>query len=325
MEFKKIENCISCDSVNKRKKFSYVGFQNITFNCFKCEKCGLLYASPLPVLSDSSIEEIYSSDYYTNYFGNEKDYLNEKSLSNITIKKELKKEFELFSEFINTGNSSKKVLDVGCGDGRFLELFREQSWECHGIEPSVVAREIAHKNGFQIFKSFLKLNSGIASYDCIIMDNVIEHLDNPNLYLEKLYELLNEGGIAVLKTPNSTSLFEVLERTFLFLVPGFITQFVMNLLKRKFNIGSGTIHRYGNLHPPVHLAIFNEMSITRALTNANFNINNIHVYKGSEYYYKWCAEETKPSTFLGSIIKLIKQLGDFSGKGDRLFIIARKN
>ena len=99
----------------------------------------------------------------------------------------------------------------------------------------------------------------------------------------------------------------------------------MKFLKNRFNVGSGTVHRYGNLHPPVHLAIFNKKSISKALINAGFKSENIHVFIGSEYYYKWRVKEMKPRTFLGYIMKFIKQLGDVLGLGGRLFVIAKKS
>lgn len=325
MELRDVKKCISCNSIKLKDMFSFVGYQNITFNCLKCKECGLIFSSPMPVLSESLISEIYSSDYYDNYFGNDLDYLNEKSQINIMIKKQLKKEFELFSEFINKKTASKKILDIGCGDGRFLELFHEQGWECYGIEPSDLARKIAQKKGLEVIKtSFLELDSNIRTYDFIIMDNVIEHLDYPNLYLEKIYLLLNKGGIVVLKTPNSSSLFEQLERTFLSFFPKDLILFFLKLLKRRLNIGSGTIHRFGNLHPPVHLAIFNKKSISKALVNVGINLEDIQVYIGSEYYYKWRVEVPKPATFFEKFVKLIKCFGDFLGKGDRLLVITKK-
>lgn len=42
------------------------------------------------------------------------------------------------------------VLDVGCGNGKFLEVARRQGWHAVGIEPSEAAARVAAGRGFEV-------------------------------------------------------------------------------------------------------------------------------------------------------------------------------
>jgi|TARA_B110000908_G_scaffold111127_1_gene130345 2-polyprenyl-3-methyl-5-hydroxy-6-metoxy-1,4-benzoquinol methylase len=103
-----------------------------------------------------------------------------------------------------------------------LELFEKLDWNCFGIEPSKFVAKIASKRKITILqKSVLELSES-NKFDFIFLDNVIEHLDYPAKYLEKIYKLLNPSSVFVLKTPNSDGLVERTET------------FILSLLSEKF-------------------------------------------------------------------------------------------
>lgn len=325
MKFRTTENCISCSSTNKKLRFSYIGFDSIEFSCFTCKDCGLLFCSPQPIINKESLNEIYSGDYYQNYFGDSFDYMQQESSWNKLLKKRLKKEFDYYYSFISNQNLTKKVLDLGCGDGRFLEHFAKLGWDCYGIEPSNFISEIARKKNINILEiPMLEIEDSVR-YDFIFMDNVIEHLDYPAQYLEKAFKLLNLSGVMVIKTPNSLGIIERTETLVLSLLPKFFTQYLLKKLHKNFNIGSGSIHRYGNLHPPVHLSVFNKKSMAKALISAGFRKKDINIISGSEYYHVWKIERPKTIGLFAKILKLLKHIGDTIGRGEMLIAIVRKS
>ena len=324
MEFRNANECISCSSKKRKLKFSYLGFNEIKFECYQCKDCSLVYGSPQPIINEASINEIYSSEYYQNYFGANNDYVEVSTERNLILKKRLQMEFEYYYSFVKESESPKKILDLGCGDGRFLEFFVELGWDCYGIEPSDFVSEIARKKNIKILdKSMLDIEEN-NKFDFIFMDNVIEHLDYPGQYVDKASELLNESGVIVIKTPNSSGLLEQIEYMVLSYCPKFVSKGILKFLHSNYSIGSGTVHRYGNLHPPVHLSLFNRKSITKALTASGFKNKNIKVLSGSEYFHLWRVKRPKPKGLFSNFLKFLKRLGDFTKRGDMLITVAHK-
>src|SRR3989338_11592499 len=101
-----------------------------------------------------------------------------------------------------------KVLDVGCAGGylgEFLSTYK--GCEVWGIEP----REQRANTSLQIYKQVINapiekaLNEGVleeASFDVIILGDVLEHLPAPEEVLQKLKKYLQPRGRMVISLPN---------------------------------------------------------------------------------------------------------------------------
>lgn len=325
MKFRIAEQCLSCSSTARKKVFSYEGFESKEFTAFKCSNCDLLYASPQPIINGESLNEIYNGEYYQNYFGEDNDYTDETSQRNKILANRLGKEFDYYSSFVDDLTPNKRVLDIGCGDGRFSEYFVKIGWDCFGIEPSSFVAKLAKQRNITILDTHVLDLDGKDKFDFIFMDNVIEHVDFPHKYMEKAFSLLNPSGVFVLKTPNSDGLIERTETFILSLLSQKLGNWLMGTLKNLMNIGSGKVHRYGNLHPPVHLSIFNKESMTKGLTNAGFKAKDVTVISGSEYFHRWKVDRPAPKGVFQKIMKLMKHIGDSTGKGEMLVTIAKKS
>ncbi|MBC7849909.1 MAG: class I SAM-dependent methyltransferase, partial [Chitinophagaceae bacterium] len=274
IEFKKIDNCLVCNTPHSKNLFDFQSKDDNWYSARKCKNCELVYASPQPVLTYEAINEIYASDYYANYYGPKQDY-QDRSQTDYYMKC-YEKEYAVYSQFI-ADKPNRKVFDVGCGDGKFLEIFQKHGWNCTGLEPSTTSRKLAMEKGFQVMEvPFLQVNNNVGKFDLIFLDNVIEHINEPKPFIAKAFSLLEPGGIFVLKTPNSNSLNESIETVMLRMLPRKVNNGIMRSIKAYFNQGTGRVHRYGNLHPPVHLAIYNGKSMTTALTQGGFTNDNIH-------------------------------------------------
>jgi 2-polyprenyl-3-methyl-5-hydroxy-6-metoxy-1,4-benzoquinol methylase len=98
------------------------------------------------------------------------------------------------------------VLEVGCGEGRGLELVIPRSktfTAVDKIEP--VINELQKKFPAGTFKSMnIPPLGGLAenSYDTVISFQVIEHIENDSLFLSEIKRVLKPGGLALLTTPN---------------------------------------------------------------------------------------------------------------------------
>jgi 2-polyprenyl-3-methyl-5-hydroxy-6-metoxy-1,4-benzoquinol methylase len=101
-----------------------------------------------------------------------------------------------------------RLLDVGCGNGLFLDYMRQLGWDVVGVEPDdeavIVAREML---GLQVFKGSLeeaKFSDG--HFDAITLSHVIEHVPDPIGLLKECRRVLRLGGKLVVVTPNIRSL-----------------------------------------------------------------------------------------------------------------------
>jgi SAM-dependent methyltransferase len=108
-----------------------------------------------------------------------------------------------------------KLLEIGSGFGYLLTEFKKEGWNVFGIEPDRFAcRYAKEKLGVDCISDLVG-NAGIPdeSYDVVIMNHVIEHLDNPLGTLREINRVLKPSGRLVLETPRyDTLMFRLLGR-----------------------------------------------------------------------------------------------------------------
>lgn len=99
----------------------------------------------------------------------------------------------------------KRILDIGCGHGYFLEMAAKRGWDVSGVE---IFRDAAHsareKVGEEkIFRGLLKESCfSDNSFDAITMWDVIAIVDNPFENLQECYRIIIEGGKLGIRTRN---------------------------------------------------------------------------------------------------------------------------
>lgn len=135
-----------------------------------------------------------------------------------------------------------RLLDIGCGNGAFLEFARRAGWQVSGIDPDPVAVDAARKRGLDVRQGSVELlDAEHEAFDGITLSHVIEHVHAPIALLRACHGLLKRGGWLWLETPN---------------------------------LDAQGYRRYGAnwlaLDAPRHLVLFNPVSMRQALEAAGF-------------------------------------------------------
>lgn len=100
----------------------------------------------------------------------------------------------------------RRLLDFGCGSGRFLLAARGQGWAVRGIEPAQPAVAAAVALGLAVStQTPAELAAVDAQFEVITAFDVLEHLPDPVAALLALRPLLRPGGTLFVTTPNWAS------------------------------------------------------------------------------------------------------------------------
>jgi len=103
-----------------------------------------------------------------------------------------------------------KLLDIGCGGGLISEPMCRLGAQVTGIDASNKNIQVAKIHAKQNNLNIIYLNnspeqlSQKPNYDIILNLEVVEHVDDLNLYLKSCYNILNSGGLMITATLNKT-------------------------------------------------------------------------------------------------------------------------
>lgn len=219
----------------------YKGLVDNTFFCaagkwtlWSCETCGAAYLDPRPSVETIHLayEQYYThgrkktgrDDYkdlsyfrkirrrlvngYTNWrFGTNEKNANALGVVSAFLIPGMRTLID--SQYRSLPMAPKKdasLLDLGCGDGAFLEIGMRCGWSVVGIDPDPKAIEVARQRGFEVNLGGIEVFEGKTDlFDYITMCHVIEHLHDPSETLEACFKLLRPGGMLWIETPNIDS------------------------------------------------------------------------------------------------------------------------
>ncbi len=109
----------------------------------------------------------------------------------------------LREEILNYVDDKTTLLDLGAGSGRLEWMnFKGVAGEVYGLDPE----ESVNDNPY-LDKAFVGLGDHMpmfddSSFDVVISDNVLEHIDNEDKFFNEVNRVLKPGGLYITKTPN---------------------------------------------------------------------------------------------------------------------------
>ena len=212
---KKFESCPCCESNNffilysgMFDKSHLINFKK-KFNLMICENCGLKFLEDN--MDEEELSKYYPSGEYYAFNNVNKLALIYHQLAakyhsgeNLFLNIFMKPFASLFhTYYINHG---KKILEIGCGDGMKLEIYKKYGLKTKGLEP--YGEDLTKKEkelGIQR-EAVKNAKFEVGEFDYIILRDVLEHVPNQKSILAKCHSWLNESGKLIITVPNTDSL-----------------------------------------------------------------------------------------------------------------------
>lgn len=187
MKVVKENRCILCGGNN-------VDFQyELNYGkVFQCKNCSAAYTN------FNNLENFYTANNAWNAY----DRLKSQIYNLPELRKEAAKKLSLLLEFAR----GKKLIEFGPNTGEFLYVANKKGFNVTAVDKCPA---ILNLNRFENLK-FIETGAcnfmSNDKYDAVAAFHLLEHLETPAIFLNKIYKCLNPDGVLFLEVPNYDSL-----------------------------------------------------------------------------------------------------------------------
>lgn len=271
-DLERVPVCPLCGSAERQVLHDAI--EDDSFRCapgrwtlWRCRHCAIAYLDPRP--SPASIHRAYES-YYThddnpelpgalNWKGRLRlrlvnGYMNRRFGSTLSpasrfgpifcaLLPRYREEADRDARHLpNLRTAPRRLLDIGCGRGDFLNSAARLGWDVMGLEPDHHAATKARARGIEVICGGIDQLAGQHDlFNAITVNHVIEHVHDAPGLLSASFRLLKPGGSVWISTPNIDS------------------------------VGHAVFGRHWRgLEAPRHLLLFNRDALVGALRRAGF-------------------------------------------------------
>lgn len=162
----------------------------------RCRRCGVKFMNP-------QYSDAYLSAFYSHYltpdrpFGAGPEYAAVESQRRVD-------NFATIEQCVPVG----RLLAIGCGDGRELQVAQRRGWVVEGYDvDGATTAKLSEQMNIPIYTGELcQLGLPGETYDCVYLDQVLEHPKQPQKCLRKAHRLLRPGGAMFVGCPNIASM-----------------------------------------------------------------------------------------------------------------------
>ena len=170
------------------------------FRLVRCDQCGHLMTSPR--LSESDLPALYGT-----YYPRKRITAESVTAQAVGVASWITRWKRWLSGTDNQGQygvlAGERMLDIGCGSGVSLLEAQSLGAQAWGVEADPNVQAIARALGLRIHEGNLHDKPfPEVQFDLVVMNQVIEHIPQPDLALTAVHERLAPGGRVVLVFPN---------------------------------------------------------------------------------------------------------------------------
>jgi 2-polyprenyl-3-methyl-5-hydroxy-6-metoxy-1,4-benzoquinol methylase len=206
---------------------------------------------------------------------------------------------------IDAPKAPRTLLDVGCGEGIFMQAMADRGWDVHGMDyseegvhhhrPSLLPK-LQVGDSVQLLRA---MQDGSARFGMVNLGNIVEHVLDPVELLLLCRGLVEPGGLLRVVVPNDGSAFQaLLEREGLagktwFAPPDHLSYFdeaSLNAILK--HCGCSVVRMLGDF--PIELFLLNESSnyvrdrnVGASAHRARIKAVNFVASQGVERYVRW--------------------------------------
>lgn len=167
------------------------GYTKKAWDVYQCQECKVIWN----LAQTEETSEFYESEEYrkriegnsyisTYYEKHDKEVLDKLEMTGT----------DLFRE--------RTVADIGCAGGSFLDFVSGAAKEIVAIEPSRTYQKALKEKGYHAYQYASEaLKEWRGKCDVVTSFDVIEHVEDPASFAKEVFELLKDGGKAIIGTP----------------------------------------------------------------------------------------------------------------------------
>jgi SAM-dependent methyltransferase len=156
------------------------------FSIQQCQSCGLVCRDRL--LSEQDSKELYDVGYFNSQ---QARYFSHRHVA-------FYKKIQMVESFCKQPlfTPKRKLLDVGCAVGTFLQIAGERGWEVYGQDVSVYAANVSRAKKLDIFTGDLwDAHFPNDFFDVITAWDSLNHANDPQRLLREMNRILKKGGL----------------------------------------------------------------------------------------------------------------------------------
>ncbi len=159
------------------------GEKGVDLALYQCPYCGLIQLSNDPV------------DYFRDV------------IRAVAVSEDMRQfRREYFKEFVTRfGLEKKRIIEIGAGCGEFVEVMKQSCCDVTGLEHRKESVESGRRQGLSMIQGFIETFDTYiegAPFDGFYTMNFLEHIPEPNSFLQGVGANLTEDGVGLVEVPN---------------------------------------------------------------------------------------------------------------------------